>query len=126
MSAFRLAGGIAAVILIVALVLFLRSCGAAPARQEVAQAKVGEAVAQGTVGAARDATAITGNTMDQAAAIDRQTETSNATIKTASGAATPVDPAAALAGLRALCLRRAYHDQPRCVALLSAGAAAAH
>ena len=118
----QIAGG---VILIVAIVLWLRSCGAAPAQRAAAQARIGEAVAEGTAGAAQRATEITGNTMDQAAAIDRQTEANNVTIRSATGASAPVDPGAASAGLRALCMRRAYHDQPGCVALLKAGTAPA-
>lgn len=112
----RLAFGICAAVFLMAIVLQVRSCGAAPAQREAAQARVGQAVAQGTAGAARDATAITGNTMDDMAAVDRQTEANHDTILSGDGSS---DTA-----LRALCLRRAYRNQPRCLALLKPGAVA--
>jgi hypothetical protein len=98
---------------LIAAILLLRSCGAAPAEQKAAAAKVEQAKAETNVAAARDATQITGNTMDATAAIDRQTEVNHEAIRSGDGS----DAIA----LRALCMRRAYHDQPRCAGMLNPG-----
>jgi uncharacterized membrane protein YoaK (UPF0700 family) len=105
--------GIAA---LVAAFLFLRSCASAPAVTAAATAKIQQESAETFTAAARDATAITGNTLDAVAAIDRQTETSHETIAHGDGSNRTA--------VSALCLRAAYRDQPRCAALLKAGAGA--
>ncbi|WP_404713212.1 hypothetical protein [Sphingomonas sp. MMS24-J13] len=99
--------GIAALI---GVVLFLRSCGAAPAEEKAARAAVEQSEAESFTNAARDATAITGNTMDATAAVDHQTETNHDTIAHGDGNNRTA--------LSSLCLRAAYRDQPRCAALL--------
>ncbi|MDX3885974.1 MAG: hypothetical protein QHC65_16240 [Sphingomonas sp.] len=93
-----------------------RSCAAA--KREAAAAKVGQAVAEGQVKAATDATGITANAMEAAAASDKLGRETADVIRSSPGADAPVDPALNAAIQRRLCLRDAYRDTARCVALL--------
>jgi uncharacterized membrane protein YoaK (UPF0700 family) len=105
---------VAAVVAIGIVALTLRSCGAAPAEQKAATAQIQQASAESFTEAAQDATAITGNTMDAERTIDRQTEVNHETISRGDGSNA--------VALRALCLRAAYRNQPRCTGMLKARA----
>lgn len=113
----RIALIVAAVVAIGVVALTLRSCGAAPAERKAATAAVQQASAESFAEAAKAATAITGNTMDAERTIDQQTEVNHETINRGDGSNGTA--------LRALCLRAAYRDQPRCAGLLKAGARSA-
>jgi hypothetical protein len=117
--AAKLIAGLALVALLALLLVFgPRYCSSL--KGAAAQGKVDSAEANGQVQAAKDATGITANTMSDAQAIDQQTRTNDENIQKSAGAGVAVAPGVDDAGRRALCLRRAYRDQPSCVALLNA------
>ncbi|ARS29094.1 hypothetical protein [Sphingomonas sp. KC8] len=103
-------------LLAVALWIGPRSC--ASAERSAAIAAAGQARAEGQTRAATDATAITATSMEAAAASDQLGRDTADVIRATPGAAAPIDPAVNAAALRRICLRAAYRDQPRCVALL--------
>lgn len=110
----------AAVVLALLLILWLAMSAGGRARQDAARSKAGLVIAQGGTRAATDATTVV---IDQNAAENASadlTRKNDAEIRKAPGAAAALQPGLDLAGRRALCLRRAYIDQPACKQLLNA------
>lgn len=104
----------------VGLVILLTMTAGGRARQDAARSKAGLVIAQGSTKAATDATTVV---IDQNAAENASadlTRRNDAEIRKAPGADAAVQPGVDLAGRRALCLRRAYIDQPACKQLLDA------
>ncbi|WP_294195852.1 hypothetical protein [uncultured Sphingomonas sp.] len=79
------------------------------------------AIAEAAIGAAAD----TATAMTEAAKIDATTRENDRAIRSTPGAVAPVPVAVNDAGVRALCVRSAYRDHPRCVALFGPRAGAA-
>lgn len=102
-------------VLLVLAVLGVRSCAQDDPAAPIA--KVDAARDAALVGVAADGNAITANTITAAADNAATTKENEDAIRAAPGATMPVPAAANDAGLRALCLRAAYRDQPRCAAM---------
>jgi hypothetical protein len=83
-------------------------------RQEAADARAGRAVAEGDAAATRATIQILGEEAQREAAIDAQTRTNDAAIRSAEGADARVPAGVNDAGLVSLCKRRAYADDPAC------------
>ncbi|GAA4220304.1 hypothetical protein GCM10022253_24140 [Sphingomonas endophytica] len=105
-----------AALAVFALIFALRACHRGPNWSAVAQVDVARADA--VVGAAIDASAALARALTEASAIDATTKENDRAIRSTPGANAPVPVAVNDAGLRALCLRAAYRDHPRCLALL--------
>ncbi len=113
--------GLLLLTLLVLAVLGVRSCAQEPAAPI---AQVDSARDAALVGVAAEGNAITTNAMSNAAEIAATTKENEDAIRAAPGATTPVPAAANDAGLRALCMRAAYRDKPRCAAMQRLGAGA--
>jgi hypothetical protein len=99
-------------LLIVAVGLGLRSCE--KRRSQAAQTRVERSQAEAASNSAADAiNAVTG-VGSNAAASEELTRQNEKEIRNAPGANDPVNPAARDAGLRSLCRRPAYRDNPKC------------
>lgn len=90
-------------------------------RRAAVQARAGATIAQGQTNAARDAVGVVTDQAARDAATDAQTRKNDADIRSAKGASAPVDPDAYYAGLRALCVRRAYRGSAACISLQHPG-----
>ena len=109
-------GGVVLLLVLIGLaVLGLRSCAEEPDKPI---AKVDGARDAALIGVAAEGNGIIANAMTEAAEIDTTTKENDRAIRSTPGADTPVPAAVNDAGLRALCVRAAYRDQPRCTALL--------
>lgn len=115
---------IAAAIGLLALIAILGVKGCSASLRKAAEAQTGQVRAEGQVKAATDATGITANAMDEAAASVQLGRESRDVIQSAPGAKAPVDPALSAAARRRLCLRTVNRDKPSCIALLQADPAA--
>jgi hypothetical protein len=110
---WRLIGIIAALIAIIAIpALLVRSCDVH--RSKAAQSRVERSQAAAASNSAADAIATQERSSAAAAASEDLTRSNEKDIRNAQGSNAAVDPAARDAGVRALCLRRAYRDDPRC------------
>ena len=100
-------------VLAIAAILVMQSCGAART------AKTATSLAKGQAGAAtasgRDAVATVGARAEADEATDTLTRSNTDAIRSAKGAAAPVDPDVRDAGLAGLCRRASYRGHPRCV-----------
>lgn len=83
-------------------------------RSEAAQSRVQSAQAQAASNSAADAVNTIAASGEAQAASEAQTRQNEKDIRNAKGSDAAVDPAARDAGLRALCLRRAYRADPKC------------
>lgn len=110
-------------LLIVAAIYGPRACRRAP--DEATMTKVDNARTGAVVDAAIEAAAGTAKAMTEAADIDATTKENDRAIRSTPGADAPVPAAVNDAGMRALCVRASYRDQPRCIALLGPRAGAA-
>ena len=90
-------------------------------RARAVQANGAAVQAEARAGAATDAIRTIGNTTAAETVTDTLTKENDRAIQAAPGASAPVDAGVRDSGLRALCLRHAYRDQPRCRELLHAG-----
>lgn len=86
--------------------------GGANARTE---AKLARSQAEAAIESGTDAVTTIGKQIATESADDALTRKNDHEIRTAPGADAPVDPAAARAGLRSLCARRAYRERPECL-----------
>lgn len=107
---------IAIIVGVIALVLIVgftvRSCDKRHAR--AAQSRVERSQAQAASNSAADAIATVARSGEDSAASEDLTRSNEKDIRNAKGSNAAVDPAARDSGLRALCLRRAYRDDPKC------------
>jgi hypothetical protein len=103
---------IGVILLIVAVGLFVKSCD--NRRSRAAQARVERSQAEAQANSAADAVNTVAASGEAAAASEALTRSNEKDIRDAKGSNAAVDPAARDAGLRALCLRRAYRDDPKC------------
>lgn len=123
MSRVIVVGGAALLLgLLVLAVLGVRSCARDAQPQTASVEKTRDAA---LVGVAAEGNAITADAMTNAADIAATTKENEDAIRSAPGADTRVPAAANDAGLRALCLRPSYRDQPRCAAMQRSGAGTA-
>jgi hypothetical protein len=103
---------VGAVLLVIGLGLLVHSCDVR--RSKAAQSRVN----QGQAGAFQNSSADAVNTIsaagDREAASEELTRQNERDIRNAQGANDAVNPAARDAGLRALCMRSAYRDDPKC------------
>ncbi len=109
----RIAAMLLGALFVVALATaFLRSCE--KRRSEAAQTRLQQGQAQAASNSAADAiNTVTGVGTNQAAS-EELTRQNEREIRNAQGANDPVNPAARDAGLRSLCRRPAYRDNPKC------------
>jgi hypothetical protein len=112
LSARIIAMIVGALLLIVGLALLVHSCDVR--RSKDAQSRVNQGQAGAFANSASDAVGAIGNASANEAASDDLTQSNERDIRNAKGSNAAVDSAARDAGLRALCLRRAYRDSPRC------------
>jgi hypothetical protein len=103
---------VGAVALIVGLALLVHSCDVR--RSKDAQSRVNAGQAGAFQNSASDATSTIQNTANEAVSDEELTRKNERDIRNAKGSNAAVDPAARDAGLRALCLRRSYRDDPKC------------
>ncbi len=89
-------------------------------RQDAAQAKAGQIVAEGQTAAGKDAIGVVTDNAGKEAQTDALTRDNNKAIRSAEGAADPVAAGVDDAGRRALCMRRAYAGSAACKRLLNA------
>lgn len=103
---------VGAIVLIVAAALFVRSCD--KRRSEAAQTRVERSQAEAQTNSAVDAintvTGVGGNT----AVSEDLGRTNEQDIRNAEGASAKVGAGVGTAGLRALCKRAAYRNDPKC------------
>lgn len=83
-------------------------------RSQAAQSRVEASQAQAAHDSAAEAINAVAASGAREAASDELTRTNEEEIRNAKGANAPVDPASRDAGLRALCRRAAYSDDPKC------------
>jgi len=100
------------IVLLLAVGLFVRSCD--KRRSQAAQTRVERSQAEAASNSAADAVNTVARSGEAERASEDLTRKNERDIRNAKGANTAVDPAARDAGLRALCLRRAYRADPRC------------
>jgi hypothetical protein len=109
----RVIGLLAALIALVAIPpLLVRSCDIH--RNKAAQSRVEAGQAGAASNSAADAIGTVAASGQAAAASEDLTRSNEKEIRNAKGSNAAVDPAARDAGRRALCLRRAYRDDPQC------------
>lgn len=101
------------IIVIVALVLYIPSC-LQKRRSEAAQSRVDSAQAGAQQNSGKDAIGTVANAGEREAASEDVTRANERDIRAAEGAGDRVNPAVQSAGLRALCRRAAYQNDPRC------------
>jgi biopolymer transport protein ExbB/TolQ len=83
-------------------------------RSQAAQSRVEASQAQAASNSASDAVNTVAASGESERASEDLTRSNEKDIRNADGANAPVNPAARDAGLRALCLRGAYRDDPKC------------
>ncbi len=109
-----LASAMIAVICLFGVVLYITGAltrgATAEAEAKLSASQVGAAQASG-----RDAVNTVASAAASEAAIDAITLENDRAIRSAPGAAAPVDPALSAAAMRGLCRRAAYSRDPRCV-----------
>ena len=103
---------LAVLALIVGTALFVRSCD--KRRSQASQTRVERSQAEAASNSAADAIGTVARSGEAERASEELTRTNEKDIRNAEGASDPVNPAARDAGLRALCLRSAYRDDPKC------------
>jgi hypothetical protein len=86
-----------------------------------AEARLSRNQAEAAAESGADAVNTVGEAGEREAAGDALTRENNQEIRNAPGADAPVSAEAGAAGLAALCRRRAYRDEPRCVRLRERG-----
>lgn len=115
----------ALVLVVIALLLALLAWSAwKEARTNAARARLSASQTDAVSNSARDAIDAVGGVSGRSEAYDELTRRNADAIRNAKGADAPVDPAAADAGLRSLCLRRAYRGDPKCLRFLAPGGVA--
>lgn len=97
-------------------------CQLGGARQKSADAQSAAAQSGAMVDSGRDAVTTVSDRAIDDAAIDAQTRENDRAIRSAPGASAPVDDGVNAAGLRALCVRRAYRDRVECRTMQPAAA----
>lgn len=112
LSARVIGFAVAAILLLLAVGLFVRSCD--KRRSEAAQSRVERAQGTAASNSAADAVNTVAASGEAARASEDMTRKNEKDIRNAKGSDAAVDPAARDAGLRALCLRSAYRADPRC------------
>lgn len=105
------------VLLIVAVGFTVRSCD--KRRSEAAQSRVERSQADAASNSAADAINTVTGVGSNAAASEDLTRQNEKEIRDAEGANDKVNPAARDAGLRSLCRRPAYRDNPKCRVLVA-------
>jgi hypothetical protein len=100
------------VVLLLAAGLFVRSCDTR--RSKAAQSRLEHAQGNAAAKSAADAVNTVAASGEAQAASEAQTRKNEQEIRNAKGAAASVDPAVRDAGLRSLCGRAAYRNDPRC------------
>jgi hypothetical protein len=110
---WRLIGYLAALVGLVLLVGFtVRSCDSR--HNKGAQSRVERSQGEAHSNSAADAVNTVAASGEASAASEELTRQNEKDIRNAKGSNAAVDPAARDAGLRALCLRRAYRDDAKC------------
>lgn len=102
----------AAIFLVVASALFVRSCD--KRRSQAAQARVERSQAEAQSNSAADAIGTVQRSGEVQAASEELSRQNEKEIRDAKGSDAKVDPAVRDAGIRSLCKRSAYRDSPRC------------
>lgn len=103
----------AAVMMALAILLALYSCSRQ--RDAATEARISSGQAGAAIESGTDAVGTIGNRADADAAADQITRENNDAIHRANGADAPVAADARAAGLRSLCKRQAYRDDPKCL-----------
>lgn len=103
---------VGAILLVVGLALLVHSCDVSKSRG--AQSRLDRAQTQATINSGADAVNTVGTVSSNEAQANDLTRSNDRDIRNAEGSNAVVNPAARDAGLRALCLRRAYRDTPKC------------
>lgn len=103
----------AAVVTALAILLALYSCSRQ--RDAATEAKISSGQAGAAIQSGADAVDMLGNRADADAATDEITRENANAIHHAEGADAPVAADARAAGLRSLCKRQAYRDDPKCL-----------
>lgn len=111
-SARLLAMILGAILLIIAVGLFVRSCD--KRKSQAAQTRLERAQSEAQANSAADAVNTISRSGEAQAASEAMTRENEKEIRNAKGANAPVDPAVRDAGLRSLCRRAAYRDDPKC------------
>jgi hypothetical protein len=109
----RIIAMIVGAILLLGIIAFgVHSCDVR--RSKAAQSRVERSQAEAASNSASDAINTVAASGEAAAASEDLTRSNERDIRNAKGSNAAVDPAVRDAGLRALCLRRAYRDDPKC------------
>lgn len=103
---------VGAILLIVGVGLFVRSCD--KRHSEAAQTRVERSQAEAASNSAADAIGTVAASGGRETASENLTRENEANIRAANGASDAVNPAARDAGIAALCKRQAYRDDPKC------------
>lgn len=103
-----------AVIALAVLILLFGPAACNKFRSMADQSRIERSQSQAAQNSAADAIGTVSNAGEREAASEDLTRSNEREIRNAPGANDPVNPAARDAGLRALCLRNAYRDQPKC------------
>jgi flagellar biosynthesis/type III secretory pathway M-ring protein FliF/YscJ len=103
---------VAVIVLIVVAGLFVRSCDSR--RSAASQARVERSQAEAASNSAADAIGTVARSGEAERASEDLTRTNDKEIRNAEGADTRVGAGVNTAGLRSLCRRAAYRDNPRC------------
>lgn len=103
---------VAAVLLAVAIIATLTYCQ--NQRSRGAQSRVEESQSNAMANSSADAIGTVSNAGASEAASEDLTRSNEKDIRNAEGSNAAVNPAARDAGRRALCMRRAYRDDPQC------------
>lgn len=117
-AAKTIALAVAGVMLVVACIAFLTYCE--NQRSKGAQSRVEASQANAQANSSADAIGTVAASGASEAASEDLTRSNEKDIRNAKGSNAAVDPAARDAGLRALCMRRTYRDDPQCKLLKSA------
>lgn len=105
---------VAAIVILGAIVIFAGPAACQKIRSMHAQSRVDSAQSGAASNSAADAVNTVARSGDDAAASEALTRSNEKDIRNAQGANDAVNPASRDAGLRAICMRRAYSDDPKC------------
>lgn len=111
-GARAIAAAIMAVVFVAVLAFAVSQCS--QRRDQAAQSRVDKGQAAAASESARDSISTISNVSENEAASEDLGRQNEKDIRNAEGASDPVNPAAHNAGLRALCRRKAYSNDPRC------------
>jgi hypothetical protein len=106
--------GIVVIALLVAAVIFGGPAACSKMRSMAAQGRMDRSQSEAHANSSADAVNTVAASGEASAASEALTRSNEEDIRNAKGSNQAVDPAARDSGLHALCLRRAYRDDPKC------------